>query len=367
MKLGKIKHLFTGKKKKDFFAEFSKEFLKITKDILLLYRNFIHWNISKICINIGGIFVGLALAFPFFLLAVFIALIDPIPWGTFLVYQMQGISPVLEALSYASMYTFSFVVMTFAMICTLIAFLIGNAYSNVLYARLYTEYINGEKLAYRDNIYFSYIHIRRFVTVALWSFLLLFIPLILIALIVGIFIILFGSEIMSFEAFSFSLLGLTLISVFLFSYIIFRLLFSVILMSLDSSKKIIKHSGWYYIKKSIEITSGWKKYFKFLFVLCLLFLILYPFRAVGDEFSTDVKRLRGTIEYRALVIASPEQAEQSGLRETAEFYDSISDENLFANYRGATMLSIIWSIIGFLVLSGLYTMVFVSFYRRVLS
>jgi len=110
-----------------------------------------------------------------------------------------------------------------------------------------------------------------------------------------------------------------------------------------------------------------KKYAKFMFVLAFLFLITHPLRLAGENIQNDISRLSSAIEYRALALANPEVAPESPLRETALYYEELSDEKLFANYRGAVLLSILLSVIGFLLFSGLYTMAFVSFYTRILS
>lgn len=366
MKYKKIKQFFTLKKKQDFFTEFWSEFVLILKDILRVYKNFLHWAISKIIINIWALLVWVLLALPFVLFAVFVALIDPIPWGAFLVYQMQGITPYFEVLEYAQSSTFSFVLMTVLMLAAVTLFIIGNAYSNILYTRLYKSYIAGEKLPYRENIYISLPHIKRFVSVAAWILLIIALIGLVLLLVAGLCIILFNSEIISFEIFSYALLGLFIISIFIASYILFRLLFSVIILSLESSKKVLKQSAWQYIKKSFQLTAWVKKYTKFLFVLAIIFLVSYPFQNIGQELNRDISQISNVIEYRALELSNPEWAAESSLRDTALYYEDLSDEELFANYRGARMLGIFWSLIGFIVFSGLYMMALVSFYFRIL-
>lgn len=359
--------LWKKKKKKDFFAEFWKEFTQITKDILRLYRNFFHWNFSKIIANIVALWVGLLLALPLFLFAVFIALIDPIPWGTFIIYQVQWVNPIVEVLSYATIHTFSFVVMTIVMILTLILFLIWNAYSNVLLSRIYNWYLDDKKLGFKDNVYFSLPHIKKFTFIAFWHAIILFIPFLLLWSIALVFIALHGGGIISLEVFSILLFILLLVSILTLSYILYRILFSVIHLSFDSAEKVEKHTWWHYIKKSFKLTSSIRKYAKFLFVLAFLFLITHPYRILGDNLQEDASRLGNTIEYRALSLADPEIAQESPLRDTAMFYEELTDEQLFANYRWATLLLIFLSILWFLLISGLYTMVFVSFYRRILN
>lgn len=366
MKLKNLRHFFERKKKKDFFLELSKELISLSKDILLLYKNFIHWNLSKIVINVVALLVWILFALPFLIFAWFVWLIDPIPWGTFISYQLQWVSPILEVLSFASLHTFSFVIVTITMILGLGAFLIWNAYSNVLYARLYTSYLEGKKLSIWDHISLSRNRLRSFVSIALWHLVYVSIPVLVVLGIVLWVIILHSAGAFSFELFSLILLIITLLSIFLLSYIIYRLLFSVIFLACESGTELLKYSGRYYIKKSISLTSGWRNYLKFLFVLCSIFLLLTPFRSVWDALKKDTQNLSNVIEYRALNIANPEEAATSPLKDGALFYEEMTDAELFANYRGATLLSLFMTFVWFFLLSGLYMMIFVSFYTRVL-
>lgn len=366
MKLGKIQHFFQKKKKKDFFGELWKELVCITKDIMLIYKNFIHWNLSKIVINIIAIIVWIIFALPFMLFAWFVWLIDPIPWVTFISYQIQWVSPILEVLSYASLHTFSFVIMTISMILALLAFLIWNAYSNVLYVRLYTSYLEDEKLSIWGHIYLSQDRLKRFVAIALWHLVYISVPAFIVLFITIVIIIFHNAWVFSFEVFSWILLIITLLSIFLLSYIIYRLLFSIVILARESSSKLVKYSGRHYIKKSLSLTSWWRNYTKFLFVLSAIFLLMYPLGTIWDTLKRDTQNLSIAIEYRALSIANPEVAETSPLKETALFYEDMTDEQLFANYRGATLLSLFITFVWFFLFSGLYTMFFVSFYNRVL-
>jgi len=64
----------------------------IFSDVLFLYKNFIHWNLSKICINIASFLLGIVLALPFFLLLLFLMWIDPLVWSDLLI-DGGGFSP----------------------------------------------------------------------------------------------------------------------------------------------------------------------------------------------------------------------------------------------------------------------------------
>jgi len=68
-------------------------------------------------------------------------------------------------------------------------------------------------------------------------------------------------------------------------------------------------------------------------VLSSIFIFTYPFTAVTDRIGEDRERLNQTIQYRALFLDNSDRAEMSRLREVAMYYENLSDQELFANYR----------------------------------
>jgi len=58
----------------------------VIEDIILLYRNFIHWNISKLIIALWGFVLGMIMSIPFFVVVLILASIDPIDWTQILGY-----------------------------------------------------------------------------------------------------------------------------------------------------------------------------------------------------------------------------------------------------------------------------------------
>lgn len=368
MKHSKILNLFWKKKKKqDFFTQFSFEFKQIVKDMILPYRNFFHWLISKIIINIVAFLIWVTLALPFVVLWVFLALIDPIPWWDFIVYQVRGFDPLPEVLSYASMFIFPFVIMTLLMIWAFIAFIIWNAYSNVLFVPLYRSYMNWEKLGFSKNLQVEFVRIRYFTKIAFIQLSILILPVIIAWIFVLILVNQWRQEIIGFEAFSLLVLPILLILIFIISYILFRILFSVIIFADTSSKSIQKHSAMHFIKKSLKLTRGFGNYIKFLFVLFTIYILTYPLTAITDRVVEDRDRLAQTIEYRALYVDDSELALNSRIREIALDYENLNDQELRANFRWAQILALLFWIIWFMLFSWIYTMMFVSFYTRVLK
>jgi hypothetical protein len=53
----------------NFFTEFSKELKHIFKDIVFVYRHFFHWFVSKVCISVWSIALGIIIALPVLTLA----------------------------------------------------------------------------------------------------------------------------------------------------------------------------------------------------------------------------------------------------------------------------------------------------------
>jgi len=52
----------------------------IFSDVAFTYKNFLHWNFSKILSFLVSILLGLTIALPIIVLVVIVAFIDPINW-----------------------------------------------------------------------------------------------------------------------------------------------------------------------------------------------------------------------------------------------------------------------------------------------
>lgn len=335
-------------------------------DILKVYKHFFYWNLSKIYIVMWSFLLWIILTSPILFIICIVAFFDPIRWLEILAFIVGGTDPTLEIFALFSSYPYWLILMFFLSLWAFFMFLIGNSYKQYLYAKLHQGIIKWENLPYFHDSFFSKIHIIRLSTLITYNLLILLIPSTIVVILFFILYFLHASGFISFGIFSWWLLILTLATIFTFSYIIFRLLFSVIILSWDDKKSVEKHTAFFYIKKSILLTKWYKIYLKFLFILGIIFLLLSPFRWFEENLASDREKLKYTIEYRALLLTDTQAAEEYPKKAIAESFSDMSDREIASNFKIAGYIWIAWFFISFFILSGLYSVAFVSFYLHVI-
>lgn len=263
-------------------------------DLTLVFKNFIHWNISKILIHLSSIWLGILLSLPFFIIIVIIAYIDPINWNEVL-YPITSWSMI-----WASVYT-SFFENIWFFITQILLFILaiwmiyfGFSYKIVLFSKLNLSYINWEKLDYKKNDYFNFKLIWAYFWVLWWAGLIIFIP-------VFIFLVLFWILVFSFWGISsvvnltsgwinsFTVLTLILFitTVLSFLYLSYKITFSFVNIVDKDRFPEIKKNTRAYIKDSFAI-SKWLKIFKFIWLLLILWIVMLPFSYIWDYYINNI-------------------------------------------------------------------------------
>lgn len=142
---------------------------QITHNISLLYRNFLHWNISKICIFLYVNIAGFILSLPFI-----IALV---------VQYFQKYSSLLTGVD---IYTFldqnfGTVLLSILLFLIIVAIFISTyTYGYFLLLNVYKGYLQDEKLPYTKNLYLSWKHFSTYLGVLGWASLYLLLPIVLL-------------------------------------------------------------------------------------------------------------------------------------------------------------------------------------------
>jgi hypothetical protein len=117
---------------------------QIFQNIMLIYKNFIHWNISKICIFLYVNIVGFVVSIPF---------VGIIVYQYFSRYSALGLSVSAEEFLFNNIGT---VILTILLLlCIITIFISTYTYGNFLLQNVYKSYLVGEKLPYTKNLYFS--------------------------------------------------------------------------------------------------------------------------------------------------------------------------------------------------------------------
>lgn len=139
---------------------------QILGNIILLYRNFLHWNISKICIFLYANIVGLIASLPF---------IGVIVYQYFTSYSKLGFSVSAEVFLLNNISTIGITLLL--LLCIITIFICTYTYGNFLMQNVYKSYLVGEKLPYAKNLYFSWKHFRAYIGILGWISLYLLAPI----------------------------------------------------------------------------------------------------------------------------------------------------------------------------------------------
>lgn len=262
-------------------------------DIKSLYKNFIHWNISKILIYLSSILLGLLLAIPFLILMLIIWYIDPINWNgvLFSLTSWASIDFAIYSSFYENIAVFLLQIFIFIMFVSMLLF--WYSYKIILFSKLNLAYINWSKLPYKNNDYFNWKLIWAYFWTVWWAWLVIFIPVFIFLLIFTLLVVSFwwpanlmnywNWDIRSFGLILFILFIITIISVLYLSY---RVSFSFINIVDANRFPEIQQKTKFYLKDSFKI-SKWLKIFKFWLVLLILFVLLLPFSYVWDFLITN--------------------------------------------------------------------------------
>lgn len=252
-------------------------------DLTLLYKNFLHWNISKILISIFSFLLWALLSLPFFALSIWLAYFDPIDWKD-IIYSFYTIKSFwLSFMTALSSHLFYVIIEWFLIILAIGFFMFGYSYKIITITKLYFSYLKWEKLSFMKNIYFNIKKILSYLSVISWIALILSLPFLFF--IIVFFILLFSfwwiEEVSNMLAnywvtnmFSITAWIFFFICILVFLYLAYRLTFACIVIldeNYDETQKWI-----FYIKESFKITS-WIKIFKFLLVILIFSIIMIPF------------------------------------------------------------------------------------------
>lgn len=254
----------------------------ILADISVLYKNFFHWNISKVLILITSILLWILLSLPFFIILAVVVFFDPIEWKDIIYnyYTTQTIG--LSFMTALSSHLFYILIEWFLFILAAGFFMFWASYKTITMTKLNLDYLSGEPTAYLKNIYFDFWKIFKFLWVVSWIWLILLIPF--LVFVISFFVILFlfwGIEQVSemikewyLNMFSVLTLSSFFINLLVFIYLAYRVTFSYILI-LDEKNYPETQKALYYVKESFKITS-WLKIFSFFAVLIAFTLIMLP-------------------------------------------------------------------------------------------
>jgi len=330
----------------------------IFSDIAILYKNFLHFTLSKIVIYLVAILYTFILAIPFLII-----------FGLIYWYLINSTWGVYALMSNYVLFSFTVILAIIGFFTLIVAFM----YSYVLLTKLNLEYLEWKKLALWKNYYFNFKLFWVYFKTMFLNILILITPFI-IAGVLMIFLILIFGWISSVQGITsnwpeniFSILSLIIfiISIIWFIYLMYKTSFTFIVL-VDESKWEKFKKSIYYIKKSFALTKWFKTFFRFVIIWFLVLVITLPLTIPLNYFSANNIRLWDYLEYKV-------HPEEFDLQDSKTFYyleslkwefDSKNINDLSNTLNKNIKIKMFLEVLNFLLIYGLFEMMFASFYKR---
>lgn len=328
-------------------------------DIYLLYKNIIHWNISKTIIFFYSILLWFLFTIPFLIL--------------FFVYSFFSVNQFSDILNSFFNWVYMHWLMWNAIyILVLFSFVLWYFYSFILKINLNINYILWNKLDYKKNYYFNFSILIKYLFISLISIWLFLIPIFLFILLLSIFIFIFWwidsviSLLVANTNSVFPLISLVLFISLLFTlfYLFYRFIFSyfILLESENNNKK-----SYNILLESFNKTKWFKKFLHFLVSILIIFSIYIPFSVVNNYLDRNYQDLNNYAAYYNLKEEDKESLKQISSYKYSNLeirYGWMKQEDIEKMQYKFYYLSIIFSIFKFLIISWLFAMFLTSFYVR---
>ena len=326
-------------------------------DIFMLYKNFIHFNISKILIFLVSILYWFVFFLPFALILF---------WIYYYINSTMSIALVWANFYLALIYKIAYVLWMF------FAFW-AFSYYFVLLIKLDLKYIKQKKLELKKNYYFDLKLFFKYFKLFLLNFLIVFTPFLILIVILSILIFFLGwvsnvnqmiinSPVNSFSIISLVLFIITFLSIIYLSY---RTLFSVVIL-VDEYKKKKLEKVTYYIKKSFLLTKWFKKIFRFFVVFTLVLLFSLPVVIPNNFLSQKAKEISDYL-YITNNRVNLNDFDYKYLDYLQKKYSNKNSLVLQKEFKKTLYLSLFFKLLYFLFIVWLFEMFLVSFYKRELK
>ena len=351
-------------KKKKFFPEFFEELSLILWDVTYVYKNFLHWSFSRVIISVWSILLWIILALPFLAICIIVGLIDPIDWRVIIEFIVTGADPTHELLiAGIANHMYWLILMLILCLGTGMVFLFGSSYNLLLIAHLSLDYVKRKKLAYKKNLYFSKNHILTMMGLLSWNTVYFLAPFFIFAIILVVLYLAQRSGFFGFEFFSYLSFALTLVFIVIMSFVIYKILFGYVLLAKEKEAKI--KSARSYLLKSIKDTSL-RNYGKFVIILMMLFVVFTPFRTAEEYMDGKMIDLKNAFAYKSGLLDTMNSGEEKYWEYITREYEDTTSQELLNDIQTLSTLSILYFFVSYFLLNGLFILVVVSFYKRVI-
>lgn len=337
----------------------------IIQDAMLAYKNFIHWNISKILISIWSFILWIIISFPIFAVIIVVWLLDPINWSEVVVYVLSWSNEVSYQLLWGlALHPVNLAMMVLLIFTGIVLFLFWSSYWLFLKAKLSFSYLKGKRLKFRKNYYFEREHILKFIWIISWSFVYMLAPVIIWVGAIFFVYLFFNIGLFSFDVLSILVAILTFIFILAWIYLLYRIMFWYLILS-DSTKKKSLHSSRYYVKKSIKITK-WKSFLNFIVIYIIFILLIAPSTLLDNYLEQKGGLMRDALIYNSGLLQNLEPEQIQYYEYISREYNDLSSQELSLKINSLTTLRIILYFVSYLLVSGMFVLLISSFYKRVL-
>lgn len=351
-----------------------KDILKLIKsicvDVLILFKNFLHWNISKVIISLVSIWLSFLFAFP----SIIILFIMYFSFDLNLYLKSFDVT-IYDLLWLLSNRPIVFIFFILFILFSIACALIGYSYRKVLFTKLNLSYIDNKNLPYLKNSYFDFKLIWKYFKVIALVWLVVSIPVLSFFILFFVLFFIFwwadgvSAMIQSSQFNLFSLIALLLLIICFaaFIYISYRLFFAVIML-VDKKHYEDDEKPTFYLKESFLRTKKIFMFMKFVSVMILLSIIVLPFASLQDHYAKSLKDIKVYKQYYSLGETEKGIIDKSEnnyyINKLKMTYSSLSSEELYSTEVIYFYLNYFLVIINFLIFFGLFEMVVISFYKH---
>jgi len=340
------------------------EFKNIFSDVIFTYRNFIHWNISKILISVWSFTLWVILSLPVFIIAIILWFLDPIEWSEIIVYLLSWDDASYQLIWWVAMHPYNLVMMVFFIFVWVFLFLLWSSYSLFLKWELSLWYVKWKKLKYSKNHYFNRKFIFRYIWIMCWNIVYIIAPIIIWVGIVFFMYLFYNIGFISFDTLSILIALYWIILILCELYLIYRIVFGYILLADDTKKKHL-WSSLSYVRKSIEITK-WASFFKFLAVYLLYVLLIAPITIFDGYLENQSSMMKDTMVYNSWLLQNLEPDQIQYYEYISKEYSDFSNDELSTRLNSLATLRFILYFVSYITLSWIFVLILSSFYRRIL-
>jgi len=322
--------------------------------VILLYKNFFHWNINKILISIWSNILSFLVALPFLILLFFVSYLFGI-----------DIKWLFNTLLNHNLSSNLFVNIAFIFIS--FVFILVYTYKYILISKINLDYLKWKKTKLLKNYYYKPKILKKFILLNLlniWLFLSLTIIFALVFVILYyVFWWIEWIQAYLWEWFKniFSILSLLLFICYIvsFIYLIFRIIFSYFVLIENKWKKITVFDCF---SKSFSLTKWYTKFLKFFSLIVIFGIFFIPSFITISFFETNMSNIDQYFAYKYGIVE--EKRDDINSQSLNLMFSSYSKDELTNLYKEYSIYVLLINIFNYLVFFWMYPMILASFYKK---